>query len=179
MEAKSIYQFSLPYEITLEGIGFEWIIKFERVTPEGFTDGQMTLKMRPVGQERYLGCVQFSSSYNDLVALADHFDSHIKRLIQDPWSDSDVFVQYGLEFQVQALCGEVGPDMEGDFTLRVMLGVDKATDGSTIYVGIEAVIDVAKCHAFVTKLRHFLKAWSSQQGVLQTVQSHKATHIKA
>jgi len=60
-----------------------------------------------------------------------------------------------------------------------MLGVDKATDGSTIYVGIEAVIDVAKCHAFVTKLRHFLKAWSSQQGVLQTVQSHKATHIKA
>ena len=179
MEVKDMSQFSLPYEITLKGSGFEWMIKFEQINPEGFTYGHMTLKMRTIHEERSLGCVWFSSSYSDLVELADYFDHHVKRLIKDPWSDSDVFVQYGLEFQVQALCGEVDPNMEGDFGLRVMLLAGQTPDESRIHVGVEASVDVAQCYAFVTQLREFLKAWSSVDGNLQTAQAHKVAPIKA
>jgi hypothetical protein len=172
-------KFSFPHEIILEGSGFEWIIKFERVDSEGFAYGQMTLKVKTIHQEKKLGCVLFSSSYSDLVALADYFDHHVKRLISDPWSESDVFVQYGLEFQIQALCGEVSPNMEGDFTLRVMLNVEVAIDETAVYVGIESVVDAAKCHAFVTKLRNFLSAWSSLEEDSRPTQSHEVVHAEA
>ena len=172
-------QFYIPYEMTLKGSGFEWIIQFEQVNPEGFTYGYMTLKMRTIHEERTLGCVWFSSSYSDLVELADYFDHHVKRLIQDPWSDSDVFVQYGLEFQVQALCGEVDANREGDFGLRVMLLAGQTPDESRIHVGVEASVDVAQCDAFVTQLRNFLKTWSSLEEGLSTTQSHEVGHVEA
>ena len=172
-------QFSLPCEITLKGSGFEWIITFEQANPEGFTYGQMTLKMRTIHEERSLGCVPFSSSYNDLVALADYFDHHVKRLISHPWSDSDVFVQYGLEFQVQALCGEMDANMEGDFGVRVMLLAGQTPDDSRIHVGIEASVDISQCYAFVTQLRDFLKASFNLEGNLRTTQSHEAVDVKA
>ena len=172
-------QFSLPHEIILEGSGFEWIIKFEQINPEGFTDGQMMLKMWTIHEERVLGCVPFASSYSDLVELADYFDHHVKQLIEDPWSDSDVFVRYGLEYQIQALCGEVDANIEGDFTLRVMLLAGQTPDEDRIHVGVESSIDVAKCYAFVTKLREFLKAWPSLEGNLQPTQSHEVVHVEA
>jgi hypothetical protein len=93
--------------------------------------------------------------------LADYFDHHIKQLHRDSWSDSAVFVQYGLEFQVQALCGDVEPDVEGDFGLRVMLLAGQSLEGRRTYIGVEANVDVVKCLAFVTQLREFLKSWSN------------------
>ena len=172
-------QFSLPHEIILEGNGLEWKIKFEQVRTEGYTDGQMTLKVQTVDEEKLIGCVPFSSSHNDLVRLADYFDHHVKQLRQDAWSDSDVFVQYGLEFHIQALCGDVEPDVEGDFGLRVMLLAGQALEGRRTYIGIEANVDVAKCHTFVAKLREFLLAWSSLEGNLRTTQFHKVAHVEA
>jgi len=153
-------QFSRPHEIILEGNGLEWKIKFEQVNT-GYTSGQMTLKMQTIHEEKLIGCVPFSISYSDLVRLADYFDHHVKQLSRDAWSDSDVFVQYGLEFQVQALCGDVEPDVEGDFGLRVMLLAGQALEGRRTYIGIEANVDVIKCHAFVAQLREFLLTWSS------------------
>jgi hypothetical protein len=95
--------------------------------------------------------------------LADYFHHHINRLIEDLRYESDVFVPCELDFQVQALCGEVTSLTEGDFTLRVMFPVDKAPDGSRIYVGIEAGVDVVECYAFVTELRDFLKVWLNSE----------------
>jgi hypothetical protein len=155
-------QLSLPYQVILKGSGFEWIIMFEQLNPEGFAYGQMTLKMQTIHEEKTLGCVWFSSSYSDLTELADYFEHHVKRLISDPWYDSDVFVQYGLEFEVQALCGEVDANREGDFGVRIMLLAGQTPDESRVHVGVEASVDVAQCDAFVAKLREFFKAWSSR-----------------
>ena len=170
-------QFSLPHEIILEGNGLEWKIKFEQVNT-GYTYGQMTLKMQTIHEEKLIGCVPFSISYSDLVRLADYFDHHVKQLNRDAWSDSDVFVQYGLEFQVQALCGDVEPDVEGDFGLRVMLLAGQALEGRRTYIGIEANVDVIKCHAFVAQLREFLLTWSSLQVNSPTNQFHEAVYVE-
>ena len=170
-------QFSLPHEIILKGNGLEWKIKFEQVNTD-YTYGQMTLKMQTIHEEKLIGCVPFSSSYSDLVRLADYFDHHVKRLNRDAWSDSDVFVQYGLEFQVQALCGDVEPDVEGDFGLRVMLLAGQALEGRRTYIGVEANIDVIKCHAFVAQLREFLLTWSSLQVNSPTNQSHETAPVE-
>jgi hypothetical protein len=153
-------QLSLPHEIILEGNGLEWKIRFEQVSTEGYASGQMTLKMQTLQEEKFVDCAPFSGTYNDFVRLADYFEKHVKQLRQDPWSDSDVFVQYGLEFQVQALCGDVEPDVEGDFGLRVMLLAGQALEGRRTYIGVEGSVDLAKCNAFVMKLREFLSAWS-------------------
>jgi hypothetical protein len=155
--------FSLPHTITLEGVGFEWSITFEKITseiePEKMTNGFMTLKMQTVDQEQGLGPVAFDFFYNDLIRLADYFDHHITQLIQNSWHDSDEFVNIDLDFQVQAMCGDVKSNQEGEFTVRIMLNMGNASDGSSVYTGIEGCIDVVKCHAFVVNLRDFLKAW--------------------
>ena len=148
---------SLPYTMTLKAIGFEWSIRVDEIQSTKFIVGSMTLKMRPDTNEQILGTVCFSSSHNDLLRLADYFDQHITQLLHEPGYESYVFVQYGLEFQVQALSGDVESKQDGDFMLRVMLNIGQATDESRIYVGVEGIIDIVECYTFVNQLRNLIE----------------------
>ena len=170
---------SFPHQITLKAIGFQWMIQFERTNPEGFIYGQMALQMETAHQNRSLGETRFTTSYRDLVRLIDYFDHHVASLVKDSGYHSDVFAPYELDFQVQALCGEAESFMDGEFTLRVMLAVDQTTDGTTVYAGVEAVVDVAQSSAFVTELRELLALWSSPQGNWHTNQPNEVIHTQA
>ena len=90
----------------------------------------------------------------DIVRLANYVDDHLKFVASNPDAQSDVYVPLELNFQLQALEGEVRNVGEGELSLRVMANVaDPGHEGGSSYVGCEGIADVSEAEQFSKKLR--------------------------
>lgn len=90
----------------------------------------------------------------DILRLANYFDEHVKLVAKNPDAQSDVYVPLELNFQLQALEGEVRGESEGEFTLRIMANVaDPSHEGGSSYVGCEGIVDLSEAQQFSAELR--------------------------
>ena len=148
-----------PYKLILECSGFEWNIiidKIELATQQ--IQGRMNLDL-PVNKLRIpslSSTISFNCLKNDFLRLADYIDNHIEKIKSDFFHDSDVFVTYGLDFQLQALCGEIDEDSSGEFTLRIMLLIGNSPNNSRVYAGAEGIVDIKQCYKFTNQIRDCL-----------------------
>jgi hypothetical protein len=89
----------------------------------------------------------------DIAKLATYFSDHIQSLIQNPESESLIFVPMELGFQVQALSGDVQSVDEGGFTVRFMVNVGKEPlENLSVYMGGEGVVSVENATKFISSL---------------------------
>jgi hypothetical protein len=116
-----------------------------------------------------LSSVASTIAIADLSRLADYFEEHIHKLVQDPNHDSDVFVEWELGFQARAFVGDVmiseDGTLDGGFTLYFAVNLGKADEDSTnTFVGAESLIEVPNVMAFVTGLREYVGSIGDQGG---------------
>lgn len=98
----------------------------------------------------------------DLERLTTYLEEHIAHLQRDHWSTSEVFVTIGLQFQLQALAGEVDSPDDGEFALRFMVNVGVPdADSGHVYVGGEATVELAQVKQFIAGMRQALRDLSS------------------
>ena len=97
--------------------------------------------------------IPFYITLSDIERMIEYLNNHIQLLISDKEIKETAFFFYGLGFQFQALDGDVTSEIEGDFTLRIMLNVGSApSTGTRIYCGCECVVDVASVSVFIREL---------------------------
>lgn len=105
-------------------------------------------------------------SIQDIQRLIKYFEEHIAKLQENPDSESYTFVTYGLNFQVQALAGDVrinpsnllqtSPD-DGEFTIVFMVNVGQSNvEACQTYVGGESVVTLKNIHSFTSLLQAVL-----------------------
>jgi len=88
----------------------------------------------------------------DLEDLIKYFENHIDSLQKDQFSTSEVFITYGLGFQIQAFAGEAISPEDGEFTISFVVNLGQADeDSSRTWIGGESVITFEK-------IRNFTKA---------------------
>jgi hypothetical protein len=97
----------------------------------------------------------------DLERLTIYLEQHIAKLQQDHWSESDTFVPLDLQFQLQALAGEVSSPDGGEFALRFMVNVGKLnSESGSVYVGGEAEVTLEQIQDFISSVRRVLMEMS-------------------
>ena len=68
-------------------------------------------------------------------------------------SESYTFIPPDLQFQLQALSGQIRSQDDGEFTLRFMLNTGKSNpEGFAVYVGGEAVISLENVNRFLSSI---------------------------
>jgi hypothetical protein len=103
-----------------------------------------------------------SIATKDLRRLVLYLEQHIDRLLQDSWSESYVFVNDELGFQIQAQAGELISSCEGDFSIRCTVNVAKTSEGMPgVYVGAEADVNLEQVRAFINATQALLAELST------------------
>ncbi|WP_225409270.1 hypothetical protein [Stigmatella hybrida] len=99
---------------------------------------------------------------NDIVRLARYFEDHLASLARNPDTQSEGFVPLELNFELQAMEGEVRAGGDGEFTLRVMVNVTgTGSPNGSVYVGCEGVIDAAHVRDFTTRLHELASQFAA------------------
>lgn len=89
----------------------------------------------------------------DLERLIGYFKAHTSALAQDPDTESYPFVTMELDFQLQALAGEVRTAEDGEFSIRFMVNVGCADEeASATYVGGESVVTLQNVNSFISSV---------------------------
>jgi hypothetical protein len=92
----------------------------------------------------------------DILRLANYLDDHLELITHNPDAQSDIYVPLELNFQLQALEGDVLDGFEGSIGLRVMANIaDPGDQGGSLYIGCEGTVEVSEVRQFSTKLREF------------------------
>lgn len=103
---------------------------------------------------------------NDLQRLGAYLEKHIAVLIQNPESESEVFLDYGLSFQLQAFSGDVESENEGSFSIQVMVNLGQYNElSSRTYVGGLSVATVESIQNFISSI-HTVVAKLSRENTL-------------
>jgi hypothetical protein len=104
-----------------------------------------------------------SMAARDLERLLDYLEEHMSRLASNPDLEADVFLEYDLGFQLQALSGGANDDgSEGSFTIRFMVNAGRAKEdsnddiGTSVYVGAESTISFSQVRQFASCVRSAL-----------------------
>ncbi|HAX86839.1 MAG TPA: hypothetical protein DCY91_11415 [Cyanobacteria bacterium UBA11370] len=97
----------------------------------------------------------------DLKRLVSYFENHIESLKQNSSSESIVFVDYGLGFELQASGGsvvsETGSETEGTFSLLVMVNIGQPeTESTRTYVGGESMVTLENIQSFISSVNQVL-----------------------
>jgi hypothetical protein len=138
---------------TLETEGYRVVFHLQNLdASREYFDGSVELSLQPDLGELVIKSPPTFLGVSDLRRLVTYFEEHISRLQGDPDAEAPVFVPLELGFQVQALSGDVGPETEGEFTLRFMLNVGQREGCSRTYVGAEAVTTVQSVRDFTASL---------------------------
>jgi hypothetical protein len=138
---------------TLETEGYRIAFHLHRLdAAREYFDGSVELSLQPDLGGLVIKSAPTFLGVADLRQLAAYFEEHIARLQGDPDAEASVFVPLELGFQVQALSGDVGPEAEGEFTLRFMVNVGQREGCSRTYVGAEAVTTVQSVRDFTASL---------------------------
>ena len=96
-------------------------------------------------------------SVKELRRLEDYLKQHIEHLQVDPNSESYTFVPLDLQFELQALSGEICSQDDGEFTLRFMIDTGATSEGrSSVYVGGEAVVTLENVNRFLSSINRLL-----------------------
>lgn len=147
-----MYKNMMGKNLLLKTDGFEWRLKIDRIDfNESYIYGDMILRVITQENEKDLGTVEYSLSFDDLSRLASYFNNHLKMLQHNPDHESDVFVSH-LEFQIQALCGYIYCIDEGSFSIRIMLFSGFTINETRIYTGAEGSLDAENCKMFISEI---------------------------
>jgi len=95
----------------------------------------------------------------DLVRLREWLEAHVQELLVSPDCESPTWVSLELELQVTCLGGDVWHEegrLAGDFTIRVLLMVGHAPDGSRVYAGFEGTVAVRAITHFARDLANLV-----------------------
>ncbi|HBL14577.1 MAG TPA: hypothetical protein DD379_24950 [Cyanobacteria bacterium UBA11162] len=97
----------------------------------------------------------------DLKRLVSYFENHIESLKQNSSSESTVFIDYGLGFELQASGGsvvsETGSETEGTFTLLVMVNLGQPeTESPQTYLGGESIVTLENIRNFISSVNQLL-----------------------
>ena len=98
---------------------------------------------------------------NDLKRLVSYFENHIESLKQNSSSESDVFLDYGLGFELRASQGDVFSEIEsepeGSFGLLVMVNIGWIEEEiSRTYVGGESIVTLENIRNFISSVNQVL-----------------------
>lgn len=118
----------------------------------------LEFQLNPHIKDFYLRSIPSYITFKDLQRLATYLETHIASLIQNPDSQSQFFVDYGLGFQLQALEGDVDLENDGEFSIIVLVDVGEYEKGSShTYVGGLSVVTVEKTQFFISSIYAALK----------------------
>ena len=144
--------------ISLRGSGFEFLVTL--LSP---ATGNGTMELLSTTSQSCSICTAFTLWPEDFAALAKYLGDHLSNISQD----SHTFLRYDMSFQLQALQGEYdnpGSEHDGTFSLRVMLNIGNAQDGTRLYAGLEGGVTVQACRGFIHDLGRLAKAPTSIVG---------------
>lgn len=140
--------------VTLQANGYRIVFHFRPVASSPrHLDLVTTLALDPMIGNFTISSVPTFITRDDLGRLATYFEQHLTHLRHDPASESDTFVPLELGFQVTAFCGEVVDGDEGGFSLDFKINVGSHAQGTRVYVGAEADVDVRQIRRFIADLR--------------------------
>lgn len=147
----------------LETNGYRVVFTLKSVqkTKADFVDSICEFQLDPRLGELLARSVPTFIHFKDLQRLVTYFEQHITTLREDPNSESHTFVTYNLDFQVQALSGDILSEGEGLFTIRFMVNVGQAHEKAcSTYVGGESVVTFANIRSFTASLQAALDEFS-------------------
>ncbi|MDB9510159.1 hypothetical protein PN499_02910 [Kamptonema animale CS-326] len=127
----------------------------------GVVDLLLEFQLNPHIKDFSIRSIPSYIDLKDLERLATYLETHIASLIQNPDSESEFFVDYGLGFQLQALEGDVDLKNDGEFSIIVLVDVGEYEKGSChTYVGGLSVVTVEKTQKFISSIYAALTKFS-------------------
>lgn len=140
--------------VTLQANGYRIVFHFRPVTSSPrHLDLVTSFALDPMIGNFTISSVPTFITLDDLEELATYFEQHLTHLQHDPDSESDTFVPLELGFKVTALSGKVVDGDEGEFSPDFKINVGSHAQGTRVYVGAKATVDVRQIRRFIADLR--------------------------
>jgi hypothetical protein len=118
-----------------------------------FFAGTVTLTSR-VGQAPVLQ-TRIDCYLADLVRLCEWLEAHVQALLAKPDTESPSWAPLELEMEVTCLSGDAWHEdgrLAGGFTIRVLLEIGHAPNGTQVYGGFEGTVEVQAIADFTDSL---------------------------
>ncbi len=130
-------------EITLKTLGVSIVIRPTRLEPDhGFVDFEHDMRME-IGTRGHVDPRQRCRIYKaDLLKLAKYIRLHVGEDLPHGILPSPVFYPLELDFNTQALTGEIGSWEDGEFSIRWMISSGRSDREPSVYIGCETMVDV-------------------------------------
>ncbi|MBV9391209.1 MAG: hypothetical protein JOY96_04875 [Verrucomicrobia bacterium] len=139
-----------------EGFRFAFHVDYGR-TDQQYLGMTVTFQLLSPLPEMTLSSERTSIAVADLHHLLEYFEQHMTRLKEKNGdAEADVFLNWELGFQLQALAGNVEPPMDEMFSIRCLLNVGKGKNGHRVYVGGESDVTFEQARAFMRDIQSFI-----------------------
>lgn len=168
-------------QIILETGGFRFSFDVDYAwTNQEYVGMVVTFRLLSPQQEMTLHSARTSIAIADLRRLILYFEQHMEKLKeQNGDAEADVFVNEELDFQLQALVGNVEPPMDEMFGISCMVNVGLGRDNFRVYVGGESNITFEQARAFIRDVQMFIDELPTQsfESFLMLPNQEKAKQI--
>lgn len=115
-------------------------------------------------EPREMETEEFLLLIDDLLRLGTYLEDHITKLYvrqnDQEYSEAHLFLDDSLAYEIRALNGWVGSDLQGGFSIEVMVkvGFDLSMK-KAVYAGIKTEMDVAEVTRFVRHIREMFSRY--------------------
>ena len=160
---------AMQTDCTLRTEGYTVIFHLQGVTDNGkYVRLRIDLLLHPSLANLSLTSIVNSIATADLWSFADYLEQHVSKLMANPRHYSDVFVEWEVAFQAQALQGDLFADAEGTidgtYSLFFAVNVGKVEEeGPDTYVGAISLVELQNVKVFVTELGEYLRQVQAQE----------------
>ncbi len=154
-------------KITLQAEGFQFSFEVDYGrTDQEYVGMIVSFQLVPHLQSMSIHSDKTSISVKDLQRLIEYFEQHVAHIQDNPSYNSDVFLNWELGFQLQALAGEIDSldDEEGYFDIMCLVNVgDRET---RVYAGGESNVTLKDAKAFTETIKALLEELSTYHPVV-------------
>lgn len=139
-----------------EGFHFSFDVDYAQTGPQ-YCGMVVTFRLLPPLPELEASSEETSIAIDDLRRLQEYFEQHMAKLLAtDGNVEADVFVNWELGFQIQALVGEAESPTDGTFSIRCQVNAGKSENGYRTYVGGESNLTFEQARAFIRDIQTFI-----------------------
>ncbi len=147
-----------------DGFRFSFEVDYGR-TDQEYVGMIVSFQLAPHLQSLNIHSDKTSIATEDLQRLIEYFEQHIAHIQENSSYNSDVFLNWELGFQLQALAGEIDSLDDEDGYFDIMCLVNAGDRETRVYAGGESNITLKDANAFTGTIKALLEELSTYHPV--------------